>query len=62
MKAGGHWTSTSQSYAGRCADQLKLAKPQFARHARLLTVDLFLGGGPELADGAGTCAKWDFQE
>lgn len=34
---------------------------KIARHAHLLTVYLFLGGGPELADGAGTCARWGFQ-
>ena len=42
--------------------QLKSAKPPFARHARSLTVDLFLGGGLERADGAETCARWDFRE
>ena len=61
-KAGAHWTFTGQSHAGRCADQLKSAKAPFARHAGILTVDLFLGGSLELADGAGTCARWDFRE
>ena len=75
MKASGHWTSTSQSDTGRCADQLKSAKPPFARHARLLTVDLSAtvvpnspAGREPVPDGifgndtARTAPRWSFQE